>query len=70
METYGINLDELASNFVDGQCKNVIKFYTREKVSKLMRCKGVCPYEYMDSWEKYEETRLPPKNTFYSKMRQ
>ena len=28
--------------------------------------KGVCPYEYMDSWEKVDETTLPPKEAFYS----
>ena len=27
---------------------------------------GVYPYEYMDSWEKFDETALPPKNDFYS----
>ena len=30
--------------------------------------KGVYPYEYMDSWEKLNETALPPKKDFYSKI--
>ena len=30
--------------------------------------KGVYPYEYMDGWEKFEETSLPPKGAFYSKV--
>ena len=33
-----------------------------------MRHKGVYPYEYMDSWKKFEETKLPPKIAFYSKL--
>jgi len=33
-----------------------------------MRRKGVYPYEYVDSWEKFEETKLPPKEAFYSKL--
>ena len=33
----------------------------------LMR-KGVYPYEYMDGWERFEETALPPKEAFYSKL--
>ena len=34
-----------------------------------MQRKGVYPYEYMDSWERFEETRLPPKEAFYSKFK-
>ena len=30
--------------------------------------KGVYPYEYMDSWEKFDETTLPPKEAFYSNL--
>ena len=34
----------------------------------LMLRKGVYPYEYMDSWEKFDETFLPPKKYFYSEL--
>ena len=30
--------------------------------------KGVYPYEYMDSWEKFNETSLPSKEDFYSNL--
>ena len=33
-----------------------------------MRHKGVYPYEYMDSWKKFEETSLPPKDVFNSRL--
>ena len=34
----------------------------------LLLRKGVYPYEYMDSWEKFDETTLPPKEDFYSEL--
>ena len=30
--------------------------------------KGAYPYEYMDGWEKFDETALPPKEAFYSNL--
>ena len=27
--------------------------------------KGVYPYEYMDNWERFNETSLPSKESFY-----
>ena len=34
----------------------------------LLLKKGVYPYEYMDSWERFDETTLPVKKTFYSEL--
>ena len=34
----------------------------------LLLRKGVYPYEYMDSWERFDETSLPDKKYFYSKL--
>ena len=34
----------------------------------LLLRKGVYPYEYMDSWERFNETSLPPKKAFYSEL--
>ena len=30
--------------------------------------KSVYPYEYMDSWERFDETSLPDKKYFYSEL--
>ena len=35
---------------------------------KLLTRKGVYPYEYMDSWDRFNETRLPSIDKFYSKL--
>ena len=35
------------------------------KFNLLLR-KGVYPYEYMDNWERFDETSLPNKESFYS----
>ena len=34
----------------------------------LLLKKGVYSYEYMDSWKRYDETTLPNKEAFYSKL--
>ena len=42
------------------------KFYTGDKVFKVMRRNSVYPYEYIDSWKKFQETKLPTKKIFHS----
>ena len=49
--------------------ENTYEFCDRDinKFILLLR-KGVYPYEYMDSWETFDETSLPDKDTFYSSL--
>ena len=44
--------------------------FCNEDVNKfvLLLRKGVYPYECMNSWEKFNETTLPNKKAFYSKL--
>ena len=39
----------------------------RERRELLMR-KGVYPYEYMDTWNRFTEPKLPSKEAFYSEL--
>ena len=39
------------------------------KLALLLR-KGVYTYEYMDSWERFDETPLPDEKSFYSELYQ
>ena len=58
-------LNKLTENF-----PSIYQFcdgYLNKCVMLLLR-KGVYPYEYMDSWEKFNETVLPPKKVFYSNL--
>ena len=41
---------------------------TIAKGSDLLYKKGIYPYEYIDSWERFTETRLPDKEEFHSKL--
>ena len=34
----------------------------------LLLSKSAYPYEYMDSWDKFDETTLPPKKAFFSNL--
>ena len=49
--------------------KNTYSFCNSDlnKFILLLR-KGVYPYEYMDSWEKFNETSLPSNEDFYSNL--
>lgn len=40
----------------------------QKKIMDLILRKGVYPYEYMDSWERFEETEIIDKEKFYSTL--
>ena len=44
------------------------RFWGYDEKFRLMISKGVYPYEYMDGWKKFDETSLPPKDVFYSRL--
>ena len=62
------SLDKLVGNLPEEAFTNLEKYYTGDKLT-LVKRKGVYPYEYMDSLERFEETKLPPKEAFYSNLK-
>ena len=61
------SLSKLVNNLPETAFQNVGKYYTKDKLDLIKR-KGVYPYEYMDSIERFKETRLPPNESFYSSL--
>ena len=62
------SLDSLTSNLVHGGRKLFgFEDYSELQYNPLTR-KGIYPYEYMSSWNKFEESQLPPIEAFYSSL--
>ena len=61
------SLDELVNNLDEKDFVNTKKYFSTEQM-KLLKRKGVYPYEWLDSIDKLNETQLPPKKAFFSKM--
>ena len=45
-----------------------LKFGHTDEQFRLLLTKGVYLYEYMSSWDNFDETNLPPKEAIYSKL--
>ena len=61
------SLGALVNNLPKDGFKNISKYYTPEEV-ELIKQKGFYPYEYMNTEEKFNDTELPPREAFYSKL--
>ena len=62
------SLDSLASNLPDNVFNNLSYFYEEQAKLKLLKRKGVYPYDYTDCFERLSETTLPPIEIFYSEL--
>ena len=61
------SLDKLSSNLKIDQFVNLKKYYSDNQLSLLLR-KVVYPYDYVYCMKKLDETSLPTKESFYSKL--
>ena len=62
-----VSLNKLVNDLPKDAFNSVKKEYNGKNLELLTR-KGVYPYDYMDTPEKLKETKLPPKEAFYSKL--
>ena len=61
------SLEALVNNLPKDAFNNLERYYTKEE-AELIKRKGVYPYEYMNTEERFSETKLPPKKAFYSRL--
>ena len=61
------SLGALVNNLPKDAFKNLLKYFT-PKQAEILKQKGFYPYEYMDTEEKFNDTKLPPREAFYSKL--
>ena len=61
------SLGALVNNLPKYAFKNLLKYFT-PKQAEILKQKGFYPYEYMDSEEKFNDTKIPPREAFYSKL--
>ena len=64
-------LDALVKNLTNNGTDDLLIPHTKNRFQEktyLTLRKGVYPYDYMDGPKRLEETQLPPKSEFYSKL--
>ena len=60
------SLEKLASNLTEDDFIYTKKYFTDPVQFNLMKRKGVYPYDYMDRPSKFNDTKLPEREEFYS----
>ena len=61
-------LDSLVKNLGDRDFKYLSEEYSGELL-ELVKEKGVYPYEYMDSFKRFNEDKLPDKCKYFSSLK-
>ena len=68
MQFMNSSLDKLVKNLSDKDFKYLIEEFGFENV-ELLKQKGAYPYEYMNSFERLNEEKLPAKKYFYNSIK-
>ena len=62
------SLDTLSKNLEIGSMKNLKKYFPNNEQFKLIKQKGIYPYDWVDSIEKFKCEYLPEKNNNSTKL--
>ena len=62
------SLDKLVKILSDDDFKYLSEVFSGEKL-ELVKTKGIYPYEYFNSFEKFKETNLPDIDKFFSSLK-
>ena len=65
MQFMNSSLDELVKNLSDEDFKYLVEEFGSKNL-ELLKQKGAYPYEYISSFEKFNEEKLPARKYFYS----
>ena len=68
MQFMNFSLDKLVKNLSDEDFKYLVEEFGSENL-ELLKQKGAYPYEYMNSFERFNEEKLPAKKYFYSSIK-
>ena len=63
------SLDKLTKNLSDKDFKYLSEKFSGEKL-KLVKKKGIYPYEYFNSFKKFKEGKLPDIDEFFSSLKE
>ena len=64
MEFMNFSLDKLVKNLLDEDFKYLVEEFVSKNLELLKQ--GDYPYEYMNSFERFNEEKLPARKYFYS----
>ena len=65
MQYINFSLDKLVKNLSDEDFKHLVEEF-RSGNLEILKQKGAYPYEYMNSFERFNEEKLPARKYFFS----
>ena len=63
MQFMNFSLDKLVKNLSDEDFKHLVKEFGSKNL-EILKQKGAYPYEYMNSFERFNENELPARKYF------